>query len=155
MNQAWEGRWRRRTVRHWGCVWSFMSSSNIAVESKVLLYCHNFFFSFQKCWYSSKSLYQGPHHIMGLEKKKNRNPGEVMLVTSNHQPVADHVVKQARAMASFGSVPIEGAVIHVWCLQNSSVFNDVWILGFGIVFSFGPLWSYFQRKAIIQNDSIY
>lgn len=71
-----------------------MSSSNIAVESKVLLYRHNFFFIPEMLIQQQKPLARAsPHHGTGEEKEQKSR--EVMLVTSNHQSVADHAVKQA------------------------------------------------------------
>lgn len=53
-----------------------------------------------------------PHHGTGEEKEQKSR--EVMLVTSNHHPMADHSYKAGGAMASFDSVSAaEGAVIHL------------------------------------------
>lgn len=103
---------RRRTIRHWGCAWSFMSSSNPVVESKGLLYCCFFFFLMpQMLIQQQKPLSRAsPHHGTGEEKEQKSR--EVMLVTSNHRSMADHSCKAGRATASFDSVSTEGAVIY-------------------------------------------
>lgn len=114
MNQAWEDglRRRRRTVRRWGCAWSFMSLSSPAVESEGLLYCQKIFFVPQMLIQQQKPLSRAsPHHGTGEEKEQKSR--EVMLVTSNHHSMADHSCKAGRAMASFDSVSAEGSVIHL------------------------------------------
>lgn len=57
-----------------------------------------------------------------------------MLVTSNHHSMADHSCKAGRAMAAFGSLSSEGAVIQLWCLQHSQLPLVFGFWGLGLCF---------------------
>lgn len=82
-----------------------------AVESKGLLCCHGFFFMPQMLMRQQKPLSRAsPHHGNGEEKEQRS--GEVLLVTINHQGMADGSCEAGKAVTSLDSLSAGGAVIH-------------------------------------------